>query len=113
MNVYGRGSEQQVTNRCSGANIKNMAQRMIRFIFTGSAKLNKVLAPIPKRYTTLYTTNECVVFSSLHQVTAKPTLEKVVDELFLVMQAVVLVCSTNKCYLQCILVILTAAYSEP
>ena len=53
-----------------------MAQRTIRLTFTGTVKLNRVLAPIPKRYTILYTANECAVLSSTTQVTAKPTLEK-------------------------------------
>ena len=55
-----------------------MAERMIRFTFTDAARLNKVLTPMPNRYTILYTTNECVVFFSSHQVTAKPILEKAV-----------------------------------
>ena len=31
---------------------------------------------MPKRYTILYTASECMVFSSLHQVMAKPTLKE-------------------------------------
>ena len=62
--------------RCSGANIMNMAQRITRLTFTGTAKLNKLLEPMPKRYTILYAINECVDFSSSKQATAKPTLEK-------------------------------------
>ena len=53
-----------------------MAQRTIWFTFTGTAKLNRALAPIPKRYTILHTANECAASSSLVQVTAKPAVER-------------------------------------
>lgn len=74
LNMYGRGSEQQVTTKCRGANTKNMPQRIIRYTFTGVTKLSKALKPITIRNTILYSINAYLVLCSSKWVTAKPEI---------------------------------------
>ena len=76
LNTYGRGSEQWIAIRCSGANIRNMTLRIIKYTFTGITKLNKALMPMVLTNTALYKKKEYLAWSASYCVTAKPKFEK-------------------------------------
>ena len=76
LNTYGCGSEQWVAIRCSGANIRNMTLRVIKYTFTGITKLSKALKPMALTSTALYKKKEYLVLSTSNWVTAKPTFKK-------------------------------------
>ena len=76
LNMYGRGSEQWVAIRCSGANIRNMALRVIKYTFTGITKLSKALKPMALTNTVLNKTKEYLALFTSKWVTAKPRFEK-------------------------------------
>ena len=74
--MYGGGSEQWVAIRCSGANIRSIALKVIKYTFTGITKVNKALKPMALTNTALHKTKEYLVLSTSKWVTAKPKFEK-------------------------------------